>query len=532
MNRIKLAHEEGVDNATLKHIIEKNFNQCCIIDFAKTPRGVVELAEIFLSDIEFIDIHLPGINGIDAMKEIKKSYSRVIFIVLSGYHKFDYAKEAINLGVMEYLQKPVNHRTVVEVIKKAMKLIDEQRIRRSDDLRNKEKLELVVPVIEIGLISAILLQQNISSDIDKYKELLGLSESLGYMIILEYGEVVQGVQRKNQIGGEFKLQEHYADIRSKLKQYFHCVVGPVMSNKIVCFVPRESSQEDYEIQSGIIQSTRSMLNDLNQRYNLRCRLGIGSITTLDKLSDSYRDAANALLNFVDNVAHCKDLPSGCAHDDSYPVELEKRLFEDVKLGKQTKAKEDANMYFDFMLKNYKEYIMDVKLKVLEFVLLAERLAYESGGITYHFRDRKDYLPYLLMMNSMEQLRGWFITKIEEATISISPKKIEYTNTAIEKSRVYIHKNFRKEITLDSVSREVNMSPYYFSKLFKNVTGENFIEYVTRIRVETAKKLLFEGQFSVKEICVETGYADPNYFSRIFKKYVGTTPTEFREGSVN
>ena len=96
--------------------------------------------------------------------------------------------------------------------------------------------------------------------------------------------------------------------------------------------------------------------------------------------------------------------------------------------------------------------------------------------------------------------------------------------------LYIWKalNFAKDISLDSVSRIVNISPYYFSKVFKDETNENFIEYLTRIRMDYAKELLREKDKSIKEVCAESGYSDPNYFSRIFKKSVGVTPSEYRE----
>ena len=82
--------------------------------------------------------------------------------------------------------------------------------------------------------------------------------------------------------------------------------------------------------------------------------------------------------------------------------------------------------------------------------------------------------------------------------------------------------------MDEVSYLVNISPYYFSKIFKEETGENFIEYVTNIRITKAKELLEKSEFSMKEICAEVGYSDPNYFSRTFKKNVGVTPTEYKE----
>ncbi len=107
MFKILLADDEGIVIDSLKFIIEKNFPDCCIIESAKTGRKVIELAENFRPDIAFMDIQMPGINGIDAMKEIREANKTTIFIVMSAYDKFDYAKEAINLGVLDYLNRPV-----------------------------------------------------------------------------------------------------------------------------------------------------------------------------------------------------------------------------------------------------------------------------------------------------------------------------------------------------------------------------------------------------------------------------------------
>ena len=92
---------------------------------------------------------------------------------------------------------------------------------------------------------------------------------------------------------------------------------------------------------------------------------------------------------------------------------------------------------------------------------------------------------------------------------------------------FIQENFSKEISRDDVSGEVNISPYYFSKIFKEETGENFIEYLTRIRMEKAKELLKKPEISVKEAGLQSGYTDPNYFSRIFKKQTDMTPSEYK-----
>jgi two-component system response regulator YesN len=130
---------------------------------------------------------------------------------------------------------------------------------------------------------------------------------------------------------------------------------------------------------------------------------------------------------------------------------------------------------------------------------------------------------------VERLRSWFIDKMEAAVRDVANNKESQSNNIIDKAKSYINANFQKEISLDDVSREVDISPYYFSKIFKEETGENFIEYVTAIRIEKAKELLEQSNLSMKEICAQIGYADPNYFSRTFKKNVGLTPTEYKEG---
>ena len=134
MYKIMLADDEGIVIDSLKFIIEKEFPDSCSIEYAKTGRSVIELAEWFRPDIAFMDIQMPGINGIDAMKEIREANSHTVFIIMSAYDKFDYAKEAINLGVMEYLNKPVDREKIVQVLHRAMKSIDKNREKRSQDL--------------------------------------------------------------------------------------------------------------------------------------------------------------------------------------------------------------------------------------------------------------------------------------------------------------------------------------------------------------------------------------------------------------
>ena len=155
-----------------------------------------------------------------------------------------------------------------------------------------------------------------------------------------------------------------------------------------------------------------------------------------------------------------------------------------------------------------------------------------GGARFlrkEFRSRANYLSQLLNVKSLAEVKVWFIEKIKAAAFWVSNKQEEQSMSVVNKAKQYIDENYMKELTLDDVSRVVNISSYYFSKVFKEETGENFIDYLTKLRIESAKKLLKTTNKSMKEISAEVGYSDPNYFSRNFKKYTVKTPTDYAKG---
>ncbi len=528
MYKIMLADDEGIVIDSIKYIIEKNFKDQCSVDFAKTGRSVIELAEKMRPDIAFMDIQMPGINGIEAMKEIKKVSPSTIFIVLTAYDKFDYAKESINLGVLEYLNKPVNKNVIIDVIKKAMNIVDTQKEKRSYDLRVKEKLEIVVPSIEAGLIYAILFQEECPEDMSKYTQLLEISDEYGYIMVLEYGDTLEGADLSNTVGVSIRAQSFFHQLREIVKEYTSGIVGANMTNKTIIFIPYHKFEMDYNERIMVIENARQMIKKLTEKIDAEFRMGIGSIKGINRLVESYKEAVNAMRNAKDKVVHYKDLPLSCIYEKDYPIEIEEALFSNIEQGKSLEAQREADKYFTWMIENYADLEKDIKLKVLEFVLYAERKAYLSGGMTYRFENRQGYLDTINEISSYDTLRKWFMEKILEACTNIITKKNEHSNNCIEKAKDYIKQNYNRDISLEEVSRHVDISLYYFSKLFKDVVGENFIDYLTNIRIEKAKQLLITGM-NIKQISLEVGYKDSNYFSRIFKKCVGVTPTEFREG---
>ena len=529
MYRILLADDEGIMLESLKNIIESNFGEECEIHCAKTGRAVVEQAQSYPPDICFMDIQMPGISGIQAIKEIQKFNRSVVFVVITAYDKFNYAKEAVNLGVMEFLTKPVNKKVIIETCMKAMTKVDGARQKRSDDLRIREKLETVVPMIESGYINNILLQDDFQTYQENYTQLLDIREEHGYMIVTEFGDSMENGRLTNAVGASVKANKFYSVFREIAQGFFECLVGPIMGNRIVLLVPFEKDRESYEDRVEIVTRARNMVHKFESRIDSKFRCGIGRVKELGgNMKESFQEAVAALRETTIHVVHIEDVPVAQKYDGEYPQDLERRYEKRVLEKDAAGALNCAQEFFDWMMGQPAIKREDVEIKILEIIMEVEKRAFYAGAMKYHFSYRRGYIQEIQTCAGMDGLKEWFLDKTKEICSNMENAKEKEAVSIIEKAREYIDENYKKDISLDEVSREADISPYYFSKLFKQETGRNFIEYLTEVRLRNARELLKNSQYSIKEICAESGYSDPNYFSRIFKKYEGVTPSEFRE----
>jgi two-component system response regulator YesN len=527
MYKIMLADDGRMETESLAASIGNEFGEACVVQCACSGRGVIELAEKFQPDIAVISVQLPGINGMEAMKEIRKINEKIHFIVVSAYESYDHAVEAIKLGALEYITKPFVRENMMNALRKCMCRIDREREKRSQELEVKEKLETVVPVIENGFIYNLLFYKQFHEDIDNYLMMLDLDISYGYMMAIVCGEEQQGSYMTNAVESSLWLHRHYKELRECVREYCGGIVGNVMSNKIAVLVACEESTIDHNRRIELINRMRELVRRLRQQTGIAFRIGIGGAGTVERMAESFNEAVSALAMTTGTVAHVDDLPIGCRYEKDYPIQLERSLFEYVEQGEIEHALSAAGAFFEWLENKSAGDLEEIRVKVLEFVLRAERIAYDHGGMTYQFHSRKGYLSELTGTDDVEKLKQWFLGKILESCQNVLGKREEKSNHIIVKAQIYIRENYRRDISLDDVSRNVNVSPYYFSKIFKEETGEGFVKYLTAIRIEKAKELLSSTEYSMREIGSMCGFSDPNYFSRSFKKNAGVTPSDYK-----
>ena len=250
------------------------------------------------------------------------------------------------------------------------------------------------------------------------------------------------------------------------------------------------------------------------------------------LAASYEESLKALrylqgtgiMHFMDITARTTEVGS------EYPEYKEKLLLQKVSAGDTVESINAFSCIFDWLVQEYEDQPLKIKNKLLEIVFLVNHMSweYEPGGGTAGV----DILEEMLSISDLGELRLWCRKRVENVINQINSYRDYKVGGLTKRAKEYIKTNYSKSITLEDVAREINVSPQYLSKLFKEETGENFIDYLTGIRIRIAKSLLEGEELSIKEICYSIGYSDPNYFSRIFKKIVGSTPTEYKDEFLN
>lgn len=531
--KILVADDEQIVLDAIRFIVERNFNGKFLIETAASGREAIEKAENVKPDIILMDIKMPGINGIEAIKEIKSRYSNALFVIITAYEQFDFAKEAVKLGVADYLLKPANHDKIVETIQKLIGIIEQQRRNRKKELELREKLENVLPVLENGLIYSIILLEDNKEELESYRNIFEIDEDTGYIMTVEFGEKEVRGKIGNIIGMSVKSQSFYPYFRDTIKNICRCIVGPVMLNRIVVFIPSDYRGDEYSHRLDMLNIASLLYDRISEKVDSDFYIGIGRCYKgLENLQRSYEESLKAIRCAEGKgIVHIMDIPNSGRMLMEYPFSKEKQLLEKAAVGETGTCLQLFTFIFDWLDSQYGSSIQEVKVRLLEIMILIQRLAWDHGIDDNEFIRRHDYMLEMLSIDESSQLRVWCKERIEYITRNICIVREKKINSLILRTKDYIDKNFDKEITLEDVSKEIKISPHYFSRLFKEEMGEGFIEYLTLIRMQKAKEFLEKGIYSIKEICYMVGYGDPNYFSRAFKKAVGVTPTEFKENSV-
>lgn len=487
-------------------------------------------------DILITDIRMPFMDGLELCKLVKKELPNIKILILSGYDEFDYAKEAIRLGVTEYLLKPISSGKLLEALNGVSESIrrekeDKDLVRKyMEEMRENtehEKQKFFEQMIAGNLSMADALETG-----KKYE--MNLSAGMYNLLLFRFT-----LGKENRKSRELLGEAEYAI--EKLTERLEYVFEFQRGVEGWAFLLMADNEEQM---SERVKELSKDLEEIMKNYSTIAYFGgIGQpVARLRELEESFREAERALaarftmeLNRIISVEDIRMAQNVDTLDDIEITsfgEIEKTrtmLEKFLNNGAEDEIDEFVDVYINELpeenLKSVlmRQYIiMDAYIVMMSF---CEKIEGIEGEMQAQSEELKNSMKTIQTLEEIKNYIRMLLKKIIGVRDTISGRRY---SDIIEIAKDQIRKTYMSdEISLNTIAAEVGMSPSYFSSIFSKEMGKTFVEYLTEIRMDRAKELLMCSSMKTSEIGYEVGYKDPHYFSYIFKKTQNCTPKEFR-----
>lgn len=487
-------------------------------------------------DILITDIRMLFMDGLELCKLVKKELPNIKILILSGYDEFDYAKEAIRLGVTEYLLKPISSGKLLEALNGVSESIrrekeDKDLVRKyMEEMRENtehEKQKFFEQMIAGNLSMADALETG-----KKYE--MNLSAGMYNLLLFRFT-----LGEENRKSGELLGEAEYAI--EKLTERLEYVFEFQRGVEGWAFLLMADNEEQM---SERVKELSKDLEEIMKNYSTIAYFGgIGQpVARLRELEESFREAERALaarftmeLNRIISVEDIRMAQNVDTLDDIEITsfgEIEKTrtmLEKFLNNGAEDEIDEFVDVYINELpeenLKSVlmRQYIiMDAYIVMMSF---CEKIEGIEGEMQAQSEELKNSMKTIQTLEEIKNYIRMLLKKIIGVRDTISGRRY---SDIIEIAKDQIRKTYMSdEISLNTIAAEVGMSPSYFSSIFSKEMGKTFVEYLTEIRMDRAKELLMCSSMKTLEIGYEVGYKDPHYFSYIFKKTQNCTPKEFR-----
>ncbi|WP_314591899.1 response regulator [Paenibacillus terrigena] len=526
MYRIILVDDEDEVREGIKR---KTDWQACGFEFIgdyDNGRDALAAIEQQRPDVIITDICMPFMDGLELTREVFERYRDVKVVIVTGYEDFDYAKQALQLKVNDYLLKPINSKEFNEFLGKMKQELDIECKQREDLSALRIQLNQSFPLLRERFLESLTASRMKREVFEKKLQHFQITLP-GPTYIALVGELDTKVSENK--GDDALLQFAAFNImQEQLEQEYGGVVFQTRDDKIAAIL--SGPLEELEVKAQLwSEQVRSSI----ERYlKLTLTIGIGrKCTDLAEISKSFQEALSSLdyrfLLGKDKVISIQDLEYGNGWDHTRYTAWEKNMLAAMKTGKSHAVSGVLRDWFD-ELKSFscpidqcRSTIYQLLVSLMNFVAdigfeLSTMLQGDPFAQVKHFRTLDEARAYLeeLCHNMIQQL---------------SEQRSTMASSQMQLAEAYIREQYGDEnFSLNQLCNHIFMSISYFSATFKQHTGETFVEYLTRVRLEKAKELLTITNLKTYEIAARVGYGDPQYFSVIFKRNMGMTPKEFRQ----
>lgn len=475
-------------------------------------------------DILITDIKMPFMDGLTLSSSVKKIFPWIKIIILSGHDEFDYAKKAISIGIQDYILKPFTTQEILKGLNKAALEITNERKQLSDistlrqELKSKEKLEC-----------RDFLNNLVHGSAD-FSKVMEISEKFNIHLISRYYKILIA-----KITSENTSEKSENQMQNILNSWIssweeECTVSFLHhSNWIVCIC---KGSDTSVLEENVFRVAQSIEHIVKQQENWVLTVGIGCTTAhLSSLHESYDDAKKIIelseSSRENTIVSSDDIQlTGSGINE---IKEKDPMVIRLRYAGKNDIEEIAEESVALVNSNPEQFSFFANYILADIIFAVSKLIENLGG------NIKEVKPEIIQRSFIEEA---VVNKdaFEKKLVEVLNFAIEYRDSknsgkygeVILKAKKYIEENYADpNTTLAKVADIVCLSPNHFSTIFSQQCKITFIEYLTNVRIENAKRLLKLSDKKGYDIAYECGFSDPHYFSYIFKKNTGLSPREYK-----
>ena len=537
MLKVFLVEDEKIMREGIKNNIDWEKEGFSFVGGAGDGELAYPLIQKTQPDILITDIKMPFMDGLELSRLVKQEMPNIKIIILSGYDEFDYAKEAISIGITDYLVKPLSGAQLLEAVKAVGEKVKEykrqQEFLETFERERQENIQLEKQKFFQKLVSG---RQPVSALLKEGRD-TGLDLTANRYNILLFQVFADG------------QAEGYSEEQNCVTRDIEKMVGQTPEALMIerglegwAFILKETEQNSLEEVEE--KFSRILTTALDAHGELEYFGGLGTpVERLSELKYSFEAASEAFayryLKKRNQIVKGSGEPDTQKSDldlslDSLKMEqLDRRAVDRfLKMGLKGEAVHFVDEFLESLGEKNVQSLMFRQYVTMDTYFAAVKMLDELGIASGELLTRcGDFQKMPEIFTSPEASRN-YLQKVLETAIELKEGQARKKYSSLLKNaRIYIEEHYEdEEISLNRVAASVNLSPNHFSTIFSQETGRTFIEYLTWVRMEKARTLLRSTAMRTAEIAFAVGYRDAHYFSYLFKKTQKCTPREFRAGS--
>ena len=532
--RIMVVDDEEEIRLGIIKKIDWETNGFVVVGDAENGQDALEKAEKLQPDVIMTDIKMPFMDGLELGKKLSEIMPSTKIIVFSGCDDFEYAHRAIKINVIEYVLKPINSIELVEVLKRLKLQLDhEYNEKRNLATLYKHYVESLPVIREQFLVGAI--EGRISENQwDEQAEKLDIDFKSSYLsVALIHADGTLISEEENIIS----IQKDSALISISVKKIVdenmgkYCKFISFPYSDMVVVIGNFEKKEDI---LAFIKGINEVCKIYERIIGLTISAGIGyAYNNHSEIRFSYRSAQSALeYRFVlgtGKAIYIEDVEPDNSIQLQFDEQEERSMLNAIKISSEEEITEIIDNLFrkieDLLLpfNKYRIYLMEIMTSILKLVQTY------NLDIDEIFGENFNCYSYLETFNSIHDVKDWFTNKAIKVNSFIKKERINSSMLLVEKAKQYVKENYNDyDISVEKLCAQLHVSPTYFSTIFKRETEMNFVNFLTTVRLEQAVKLLNTTDDKTYMIADKVGYQEANYFSYVFKRKFGVSPSKYRK----